>query len=63
MLVTSTRLERLLFFGGGICLIYPGIITDILGLGSVCLGLALQLVRRKKLPVPEQTPEIETSQS
>lgn len=63
MLITSTRLERLLFFGGGICLIYPGIITDILGLGSVCLGVALQLVRRKKPPVPDQTPEIETSRS
>ena len=57
MLITSTRLEQLLFFGGGLCLIYPGMITDILGLGSVVLGLTLQLLRRKKLPVPDVAPE------
>jgi TRAP-type uncharacterized transport system fused permease subunit len=49
MLIRSTRLEQLAFFCGGLCLIYPGTYTDIIGVCVVGVALMLQYVRRRRL--------------
>ena len=41
--------ERVLAAAGGLLLIYPGIVTDTIGLGLVGLVVVLQLLTRKKL--------------
>ncbi len=40
--------QRILSAVGGLCLIYPGIVTDSIGLGLVAVVLVLQLAIRKK---------------
>jgi TRAP transporter 4TM/12TM fusion protein len=46
LLVPNRIYERLLLFGGSLCMIDPGLVTDIIGLSSLSLVLALQWRRR-----------------
>ncbi len=41
-------LERIVFFVGGLMLIDPGTITDVLGLGLLALGVGWQLYKKRK---------------
>ena len=47
-LINSTRLEQIMFLGGGLCLIYPGMMTDMVGMIAVLLALTSQMIRRKR---------------
>lgn len=40
--------QRLLSLAGGLCLIYPGLVTDSIGLGLVAIVVAMQLISKKK---------------
>ena len=40
--------ERVLTIAGGLCLIIPGTLTDVIGLALIALGVVLQLVLSKK---------------
>ena len=42
--------ERLISVAGGLLLIYPGIVTDAIGLVMVAFVLTLQFISRKKIP-------------
>ena len=39
--------ERLIFIGGGLTLIYPGLKTDLIGFALLGLGLAIQLAKKR----------------
>jgi len=39
---------RLLFAAGGLCLMFPGTLTDLIGLALVFLGTALETVKKNK---------------
>jgi TRAP transporter 4TM/12TM fusion protein len=41
-------LERVLFFGGGLSLAYPGLTTDVMGVASISLALAWQLIKVRR---------------
>ncbi len=41
-------IERILTIGGGLCLIIPGTLTDIIGLAAIAIAVVMQLVLRKK---------------
>ena len=41
-------LERVLTIAGGLCLIVPGTLTDVIGLALIALGVVLQVVLSKK---------------
>lgn len=41
--------ERILLGAGGLCLIKPGLITDIIGFGLLAIVIASQLIRRKRV--------------
>ena len=43
--------ERLLSVAGGLLLIYPGIVTDAIGLGLVGIMAAIQIVKKRKAPL------------
>ena len=40
--------ERILSLLGGLLLIYPGVVTDIIGLGLVAVMAVIQIITRKK---------------
>ncbi|MBQ8267639.1 MAG: FxsA family protein, partial [Clostridia bacterium] len=40
--------ERIISLVGGLLLIYPGIVTDLIGLGLVAIVIAFQLITKKK---------------
>ena len=40
--------QRILSAVGGLLLIYPGLVTDLIGLGIIAVVLALQLMIRKQ---------------
>jgi TRAP-type uncharacterized transport system fused permease subunit len=42
----ATWIERALFFAAAILLIDPGLATDVIGIGLLALGLAIQKLRR-----------------
>lgn len=44
-------LERLIAIGGGLLLIYPGLVTDIAGVAVVAIVFILQGIKKKKLAV------------
>lgn len=46
MLRAASWWERLLVVAGGMLLIYPGLVTDVIGLGLVGLALVIQLVEK-----------------
>jgi len=48
LLTNMSILERLLCIGGGLALIVPGTLTDIIGLAVIAAGVALQFFRRKR---------------
>ena len=48
LLTNMNILERLLCIGGGLALIVPGTLTDIIGLAVIAAGVALQFFRRKR---------------
>ena len=41
-------LDRILFFAGGLMMIHPELKTDMIGLGLIAVGLALQLIMKRK---------------
>lgn len=41
--------ERIISLVGGLLLIYPGIVTDLIGLGLVAVVILLQLITKKKI--------------
>ena len=45
---TMNILERVLAIGGGLCMIIPGTLTDVIGLAAIALVVLFQLVFRKK---------------
>lgn len=45
----TTKLERLLYFVGGVFMIDPGGMTDLIGIGILALASFLQYARKKKL--------------
>ena len=55
---------RLIFVGGALCLMIPGVLTDIIGAGVIVLGIFLTKVlhwtpRKKTNPSSEDKPEPE----
>ena len=51
LLTHMKPLQRLLSAAGGLMLIYPGLITDFIGIGLVATVLALQILCRRKAAV------------
>ena len=47
LLCAASPLERLIFIGGGLTLIYPGLMTDFIGFGLLGLALAIQLAKKR----------------
>ena len=47
LLTRASLPERLILTAGGLCLIYPGMMTDLSGLGALVLVLAIQASRRR----------------
>jgi UPF0716 family protein affecting phage T7 exclusion len=43
--------ERIVSVIGGLCLIYPGVVTDAVGIALVGIVLVFQLIKRKKKAV------------
>ncbi|MBQ3574237.1 MAG: TRAP transporter permease [Clostridia bacterium] len=43
-------IERLLAIGGGLCMIIPGTLTDVIGLAAIALVVVFQLVFHRKKP-------------
>ncbi|MBR6633111.1 MAG: TRAP transporter permease [Clostridia bacterium] len=41
--------QRILSLAGGLCLIYPGLVTDSIGLGLVAIVVVMQLIAKKKM--------------
>lgn len=50
-LVKATVLEDILLIAGGFCTLYPGSITDIIGIVLVAIVVLSQLKRKKSMPV------------
>ena len=49
LVMNMNLLERLLCIGGGLALIIPGSLTDLIGLGLIALGVILQMFRKRSL--------------
>jgi len=47
MLIRANLFEQILLIGGGLSLIYPGMLTDMLGAGCIAVVLFMQSIRRK----------------
>ena len=48
-LVTDMKIhERLLFIAGGILMVFPGTLTDVIGLAVIAVGIVLQLIAKKQ---------------
>lgn len=45
----TSMLERIILFAGGLLLVDPGAMTDIIGLGVLAVGFAIQFMKRKKM--------------
>ncbi|MDR3171850.1 MAG: TRAP transporter permease [Treponema sp.] len=41
-------IQRLIAIGGGLCLIYPGLLTDLIGFSLIALVFILQVIAKKK---------------
>jgi UPF0716 family protein affecting phage T7 exclusion len=46
-------MERLMAIAGGLTLVYPGLLTDLIGFGLIAVVVALQLIARNKEVVVE----------
>ena len=53
LLTTAKVPERLLFIVGGLMMIDPGFITDIIGLAVISIGVFIQVVKFRKLKTAE----------
>ncbi len=51
LLTAVGRLERVVFFAGGILLIDPRVLTDITGIGILAAGCLVQMWRRRRMQV------------
>ncbi len=51
-LIDSPWWERIIFLVGGLLLIEPSIMTDLIGAGLMVFAIFLQVVRRKKRQTP-----------
>lgn len=49
LFVDNKFYERFILLGGALCMIYPGVMTDLIGLGSLLLVSGLQLIRRRRI--------------
>ena len=47
LVMSMNLVERLLCIGGGLALIIPGTLTDLIGLGLIALGVVLQVIRKR----------------
>ena len=47
LLCLASVTERLIFIGGGLTLIYPGLKTALIGFALLGLGLAIQLAKKR----------------
>ena len=47
-LILANRLEQLLLLAGGLSLIYPGLLTDMIGACCIVSVVLMQLVRKKR---------------
>lgn len=45
----TSMIERIILFAGGLLLVDPGAMTDIIGLGVLAVGFAIQFMKRKRL--------------
>ncbi len=52
LLRSCTVPERALLLIGGLCLFYPGFITDVIGLACMGFVIVCQYIRNKKNPIP-----------
>ena len=52
LLRSCTVPERILLLIGGLCLFYPGVITDIIGIACMGFVIICQYIRNKKDPLP-----------
>ncbi len=52
LLRSCTVPERILLLIGGLCLFYPGFITDIIGIACMGFVIICQYIRNKKDPIP-----------
>lgn len=52
LLRSCTGPERILLLIGGLCLFYPGFITDIIGIACMGFVIICQYIRNKKDPIP-----------
>ena len=50
MLTEMPVWERIVAAAGGLLLIYPGLLTDVIGLVVIAIVFALQLMAKKKTP-------------
>ena len=51
MFANLNVIERLLSIVGGLCLIIPGTVTDLVGIVLVGISAALQMMKKKKLSI------------
>lgn len=49
LLIDARPYERALFIAGALCLITPGVVTDLVGLGLGCVAIGSQVVRRRAM--------------
>lgn len=49
LFIHSTLIERIMMFAAGLVLVYPGLVTDMIGLGAAGLVLLVQIVRKRRL--------------
>ncbi|MFR8579762.1 FxsA family protein [Bilophila wadsworthia] len=45
----SSPAERVMMFVAGIVLVYPGLLTDLIGFGTASLVFFIQIARKKRL--------------
>jgi TRAP transporter 4TM/12TM fusion protein len=55
LIIDNNIFERVIFFVGGIMLIDPSTMTDVIGIGLIVIGLLMQHFRKKKFEQKPQT--------
>ena len=46
--LTNRPIKGILLAGGGLSLIYPGLLTDVIGLGVIALVIVIQILMRNR---------------
>ncbi len=56
LLIRATLIERALWIAGSLCLIIPGLVTDTVGLSLGAIGVASQMMRRRRINAAATAP-------